>query len=88
MPRCAMSNRPSPKDGKRIDADDQCGACVMMLGAIALTGADGIGLFRTEFQFLISATLPQRERQQRFYREVLDAAGDKPVIFRTTGCRR
>ncbi len=53
------------------------------VGAIALTGADGIGLFRTEFQFLISATLPQRERQQRFYREVLDAAGDKPVIFRT-----
>jgi phosphotransferase system, enzyme I, PtsP len=53
------------------------------VGAIALTGADGIGLFRTEFQFLISATLPQRERQQRFYREVLEAAGDKPVIFRT-----
>jgi phosphotransferase system, enzyme I, PtsP len=51
--------------------------------AIALTGAEGIGLFRTEFQFLISATLPQRERQQRFYREVLDAAGDKPVVFRT-----
>ena len=53
------------------------------VGAIALTGADGIGLFRTEFQFLISATLPQREKQMRFYREVLDAAGDKPVTFRT-----
>lgn len=51
--------------------------------AIGLSGAEGIGLFRTEFQFLISATLPQRERQQRFYREVLDAAGDKPVVFRT-----
>jgi phosphotransferase system, enzyme I, PtsP len=50
---------------------------------IALSGAEGIGLFRTEFQFLISATLPQRERQQRFYREVLEAAGDKPVVFRT-----
>jgi len=47
------------------------------------TGADGIGLFRTEFQFLVSATLPQRERQQRLYKEVLDAAGDRPVIFRT-----
>ena len=53
------------------------------MGALALTGAEGVGLFRTEFQFLISATLPQRERQQRFYRDVLDAAGDKPVIFRT-----
>ncbi len=50
---------------------------------IALSGADGIGLFRTEFQFLISATLPQRERQQRFYREVMEAAGEKPVVFRT-----
>jgi phosphotransferase system enzyme I (PtsP) len=47
------------------------------------SGAEGIGLFRTEFQFLISATLPGRESQQRLYRSVLDAAGDKPVVFRT-----
>ena len=53
------------------------------IGNLALTGADGIGLFRTEFQFLVSATLPQRERQLKLYRDVLDAAGDKPVIFRT-----
>ena len=38
-----------------------------------MTGADGIGLFRTEFQFLVSATLPGRERQQRLYAKVLDA---------------
>ena len=50
---------------------------------LSLTGADGIGLFRTEFQFLVSATLPSRERQTRLYRDVLDAAGDKPVVFRT-----
>ncbi len=50
---------------------------------LSLTGADGIGLFRTEFQFLVSATLPARERQTRLYRDVLDAAGDKPVVFRT-----
>jgi phosphotransferase system enzyme I (PtsP) len=48
-----------------------------------LTGADGIGLFRTEFQFLVSATLPARERQTRLYRDVLDVAGDRPVVFRT-----
>lgn len=53
------------------------------MSALALTGADGVGLFRTEFQFLVSATLPQRERQTRLYRDVLEAAGDKPVIFRT-----
>ncbi|MDE1915660.1 MAG: phosphoenolpyruvate--protein phosphotransferase [Sphingomonadales bacterium] len=50
---------------------------------VALTGADGVGLFRTEFQFLVSATLPSRERQTRLYREVMDAAPGKPVVFRT-----
>jgi phosphotransferase system, enzyme I, PtsP len=53
------------------------------VAALDLTGADGIGLFRTEFQFLVSATMPQRERQQKLYRDVLDAAGDRPVVFRT-----
>jgi phosphotransferase system enzyme I (PtsP) len=53
------------------------------VAALGETGAEGIGLFRTEFQFLVSATLPRREAQQRLYRAVLDAAGDKPVIFRT-----
>jgi phosphotransferase system enzyme I (PtsP) len=51
--------------------------------ALDLTGADGIGLFRTEFQFLVSATLPRREQQQRLYRDVLDTAGERPVVFRT-----
>src|SRR4029434_5712809 len=46
-------------------------------------GADGIGLFRTEFQFLIAAQLPGRESQLRLYKQVLEAAGDKPVVFRT-----
>jgi phosphotransferase system, enzyme I, PtsP len=53
------------------------------VAAINATGADGVGLFRTEFQFLVSDTLPRRESQQRLYRSVLDAAGDKPVVFRT-----
>ncbi|NUR11601.1 MAG: phosphoenolpyruvate--protein phosphotransferase, partial [Bradyrhizobium sp.] len=51
--------------------------------ALPMTGADGIGLFRTEFQFLVSATLPGRDRQQRLYTKVLEAAGDRPVVFRT-----
>ncbi|MFL6733995.1 MAG: phosphoenolpyruvate--protein phosphotransferase [Sphingomicrobium sp.] len=52
-------------------------------GALDSTGADGIGLFRTEFQFLVSATLPGRDRQQKLYSKVLEAAGDRPVVFRT-----
>jgi phosphotransferase system enzyme I (PtsP) len=53
------------------------------LPALDITNADGIGLFRTEFQFLISATLPRKGRQVALYRDVLEAAGDRPVIFRT-----
>jgi phosphotransferase system enzyme I (PtsP) len=53
------------------------------VAALDMVGADGIGLFRTEFQFLVSATLPSRESQQRLYKSVIEAAGDKPVIFRT-----
>ena len=51
--------------------------------ALSMSGADGIGLFRTEFQFLVSATLPGRDRQQRLYTKVLEEAGNKPVVFRT-----
>jgi phosphotransferase system enzyme I (PtsP) len=53
------------------------------LPALDLTNADGIGLFRTEFQFLVSATLPRKGRQVALYRDVLKAAGDRPVVFRT-----
>jgi phosphotransferase system, enzyme I, PtsP len=73
---------PFTRDGQRIEVMMNAGLRddIPML---SVTGADGIGLFRTEFQFLVSAALPQRDRQTRLYRDVLDAAGDKPVIFRT-----
>jgi phosphotransferase system enzyme I (PtsP) len=73
---------PETKDGHRLTVMVNAGLRDDV-AALDVTGADGIGLFRTEFQFLVSATLPQRERQQRLYREVLDAAGSRPVIFRT-----
>src|SRR6201991_1799053 len=47
------------------------------------SGADGIGLFRTELQFMIGETMPRLTDQARFYKTILDAAGDKPVVFRT-----
>ncbi|WP_374389165.1 phosphoenolpyruvate--protein phosphotransferase [Sandaracinobacter sp.] len=53
------------------------------LPALDITNADGIGLFRTEFQFLVSATLPRKGRQVALYRDVLQAAAGRPVIFRT-----
>jgi len=47
------------------------------------TGAAGVGLFRTELQFLIGAQLPNARVQERLYREILDKAGGRPVVFRT-----
>ena len=73
---------PFTRDGTRITVMMNAGLRDDM-PALAQTGADGIGLFRTEFQFLVSATLPARERQTRLYRDVLEVAGDRPVVFRT-----
>jgi phosphotransferase system, enzyme I, PtsP len=74
--------KPITKDGQRITLMVNAGLRDD-IAQLDITGADGIGLFRTEFQFLVSATMPQRERQQRLYRDVLEAAGERPVIFRT-----
>jgi phosphotransferase system enzyme I (PtsP) len=74
--------QPTTLDGTRINVMINAGLRDDVVN-LNLTGADGIGLFRTEFQFLVSATLPQREKQTRLYRDVLDAAGDRPVVFRT-----
>ena len=46
-------------------------------------GAAGIGLFRTELQFMVAASFPRSAEQFSLYRAVLDAAGEKPVTFRT-----
>jgi phosphotransferase system enzyme I (PtsP) len=70
------------KDGKRVTLLLNAG---LALDAhhVADAGAEGIGLFRTEFQFMVSETLPRLESQIALYREVLAAAGDRPVTFRT-----
>ncbi len=73
---------PETMDGRRIGLMVNAGLAEDA-AMLETTGADGIGLFRTEFQFLIAAQLPGRESQLRLYKNVLDAAGDKPVVFRT-----
>jgi phosphotransferase system enzyme I (PtsP) len=50
---------------------------------LAQSGADGVGLFRTELQFMIGETMPRLADQSAFYKKILDAAGDKSVVFRT-----
>ncbi|MGU3573894.1 phosphoenolpyruvate--protein phosphotransferase [Brucellaceae bacterium C25G] len=59
------------------------GGLLVDLPQLEASGALGIGLFRTELQFMIASTFPKAEQQERLYRSVLDAAGDKPVTFRT-----
>ncbi len=73
---------PVTKDGTRLTVMVNAGLRDDV-AALAAVGADGIGLFRTEFQFLVSANLPRREGQARLYRSILDAAEGRPVIFRT-----
>ncbi len=46
------------------------------------SGAEGIGLFRTELQFMIVSTFPRLGQQIQTYRKILESAGNKPVVFR------
>jgi phosphotransferase system enzyme I (PtsP) len=53
------------------------------LESLADTGAEGIGLFRTEFQFMVSEEMPRFNAQTALYARVMDAAAGLPVTFRT-----
>jgi phosphotransferase system enzyme I (PtsP) len=70
------------KDGVPITLNLNAGLLID-LPHIDDTGADGIGLFRTELQFMVSARMPNTNEQIGFYRTVLEAAQSKPVTFRT-----
>ncbi|MSP05578.1 MAG: GAF domain-containing protein [Acetobacteraceae bacterium] len=53
------------------------------LDQLDATGAEGIGLFRTEIAMLAHGTVTDTAEQAAGYARVLDAAGDRPVMFRT-----
>lgn len=46
-------------------------------------GADGVGLFRTEFLYMNRQSLPSVEEQFQAYKMALEAFGDKPMVIRT-----
>lgn len=73
---------PVTKDGKRISLMMNAGL-IVDLPQLAESGADGIGLFRTELQFMIASTMPKLEEQEAFYRAVNKQAAGRPVTFRT-----
>jgi len=47
------------------------------------SGAEGIGLYRTEFLFMNEKEMPDEEKQYQAYKEVANIFGKKPVIIRT-----
>jgi phosphotransferase system enzyme I (PtsP) len=70
------------RDGAKITLLMNAGLAVD-LENLDVTGAEGIGLFRTEFQFMVAEELPRLDAQTALYARVLDAAGDRSVVFRT-----
>ncbi|MBF9044064.1 phosphoenolpyruvate--protein phosphotransferase [Rhodobacterales bacterium HKCCE4037] len=53
------------------------------LPSLPSSGAEGVGLFRTELQFLTRSRVPRRGELASLYARVMDAAGGKRVVFRT-----
>jgi phosphotransferase system, enzyme I, PtsP len=79
----ALRDKPCrTKDGEKIALLLNAGLLVD-LPHIDETGAAGIGLFRTELQFMVAPSLPRTAEQTSLYRQVLDAADTRPVTFRT-----
>jgi phosphotransferase system enzyme I (PtsP) len=79
----ALRDRPCvSRDGVEISLFLNAGLLVD-LPHIEETGASGIGLFRTELQFMVAGQFPRTGEQLSLYRAVLDAAAGRPVTFRT-----
>ena len=72
----------STRDGRRIEVAANIGSAGEAEGALEW-GAEGVGLFRTEFLFMQRPELPTEDEQYEAYREVAEAFGERPVIIRT-----
>ena len=78
-----LRNKPAvTRDGFEISLNINAGL-LFDLPALDESGADGVGLFRTELQFMIASAFPRLGEQQQLYSKVLQAAGDRPVTFRS-----
>ncbi len=73
---------PVTKDGERISLNMNAGLLVD-LPHLYQSGADGIGLYRTELQFMVASKFPRLKEQQRAYSAVLDQAQGRRVVFRS-----
>ncbi|MCI5038185.1 MAG: phosphoenolpyruvate--protein phosphotransferase [Donghicola eburneus] len=68
--------------GRRISLTMNAGL-MADLPSLPTSGAEGVGLFRTELQFLVRNKMPKRAELSALYGRVLDAADGQPVVFRT-----
>lgn len=73
---------PVTRDGVAVSIMLNCGL-LFDLPHLHDTGADGIGLYRTEIPFMVRSAYPDVDAQTQLYTKVLDEAGGKPVVFRT-----
>lgn len=80
--RALRAVEPLTLDGQRISLQMNAGLMVD-LPQLTESGAEGIGLFRTELQFMIASTMPRADEQEAFYRNVMKQAAGRPVTFRT-----
>ncbi|ANL73829.1 phosphoenolpyruvate--protein phosphotransferase protein [Rhizobium phaseoli] len=80
--RALRAIEPVTKDGQRISLMMNAGLLVD-LPQLSESGAEGIGLFRTELQFMIASTMPKADEQEQFYRNVIKQAAGRVVTFRT-----
>ena len=70
------------KDGVTISLHMNAGL-MADLPSLEGSGADGVGLFRTELQFLIRNQMPRRDELAQLYTRVMEASKGRPVAFRT-----
>lgn len=70
------------RDGVAIALHLNCGLMID-LSHIEATGADGVGLYRTEIPFMVRSTYPDVPAQTELYARVLENVGDRPIVFRT-----
>jgi phosphotransferase system, enzyme I, PtsP len=70
------------RDGVAISLSINAGLLIDMQH-LAPSGAEGVGLYRTEIAFMVRDSFPDVTQQTEFYRRIYEQAGDKPVIFRT-----
>ena len=69
-------------DGHQVEVCSNIGTVKDMDGAHR-NGAEGVGLYRSEFLFMDRDALPTEQEQFQAYKEVAEAMPDKPIIVRT-----